>query len=164
MPVQREVELAQLILNKWVRPALENKNLGAEGLLAPLNNLFKNFLELFISDSWPQWHVYGMVPTFAVPKRVNAPGTRKEVVPVLVEADGHDSVRQEEGLFDAVSVVNIYIHVHHTLEIFKQFQDGEHNVIDIAEPGGFRLARVVQPACPVDANISFLVDDQPGAI
>lgn len=37
--------------------------------------------------------------------------SREEVVPVLVEGHGHDSVRQVEGLLDPVAMVNVDVDV-----------------------------------------------------
>lgn len=39
---------------------------------------------------------------------------------------------------------------------FKQFQDTNHNVVDVAESRGFELLGVVQTAGPVDSNIATL--------
>ncbi len=41
----------------------------------------------------------------------------REVLPVLVEGDGHDAVRRVERLLDAVPVVNIDIDVQHPLVV-----------------------------------------------
>ena len=51
----------------------------------------------------------------------------------LVEADCHDSVSGQEGFLDAIAVMDIDVHVQHPLVILQQFQDGQYNVVDVAE-------------------------------
>lgn len=41
--------------------------------------------------------------------------------------------------------------------VFQQFEDADHYVIDIAEPGRLILFRVMQAPTPVDANIALIV-------
>ena len=81
----------------------------------------------------------------------------REVLSVLVEADGHDSVRGIEGLLHAVPVMDVDIDVQDTLVIFEQLQDGENDVVDIAESTGLRLLSVVESASPVDGDVSRLL-------
>lgn len=48
------------------------------------------------------------------------------------------------------------INVQNPVVAFKQFQDTNHNVVDVAESRGFELLGVVQTAGPVDSNIATL--------
>lgn len=57
-----------------------------------------------------------------------------EVILELVEGACHDSIGQVEGFLHAVSVVDIDIDVQHSLVGLQQFQDGQHAIVDIAEP------------------------------
>ena len=50
-------------------------------------------------------------------------------------ADG-ESLRPD--LLDAVAVVDVYVNVQHALMPLEQFQDGEHNVVDVTETRCFR--------------------------
>ena len=42
-------------------------------------------------------------------------------------------VREIEGLLDAITVVNVNVHVQHSGVVLEQLQDGQHQVIHITE-------------------------------
>ena len=45
----------------------------------------------------------------------------------------------------------------------EQLQNGQHDVVDVAETRGLRLLGVVHPAGPVEAHVGPLVVEQGGA-
>ena len=45
----------------------------------------------------------------------------------------------------------------------EQLQDRQHDVVDVAEPGGLGLFRVVHPSRPVEAHLGPFVVEQRGA-
>ena len=53
----------------------------------------------------------------------------KEVVPVLVEGYGHDSVCQVEGLLYPVAVVNIYVYVQYPRVVSMETGTREEEVL-----------------------------------
>jgi hypothetical protein len=56
--------------------------------------------------------------------------------------------------FHTVPMMNVQIDVQYFLvSIFKEFEDGQNNVIDVAESGGFVALCVVTAAVPVDDNV-----------
>lgn len=77
-----------------------------------------------------------------------------------MEGDGHDAVREVEGLLDAVAVVDVDIDVQHPLVSLQELQDGEHDVVHVAEPRGFCLLGVVHPAAPVEGHVHVPLVDQ----
>ena len=101
----------------------------------------------------------GEVETVVLPSpgsnvpEVSSPG---EILPVLVEADGHDPVRGVEGLLHPVPVVNVNVDVQDPLVVLEKFKDGENDVVDIAEARCFALLCVVESPCPVDCNVRGL--------
>lgn len=72
-----------------------------------------------------------------------------------MEGHSHYSVGQEERLLDAITMVHIDIEVENPRMEPKQLQDGEHNIIGVAEPTGLALLGVVQPPTPVNADIGI---------
>ena len=94
-------------------------------------------------------------PSSNVPE-VSSPG---EVLSVLVEADGHDPVRGVEGLLHPVSVVNVNIDVEDSLVVLEELQDGQDNVIDIAEATGLGFLGVVKSSSPVDGDVCCLQEE-----
>ena len=74
---------------------------------------------------------------------------REEVVPISVEGETHHPVSHVEGLLDSVAMVDVYIDVEDSLVVFEQLEDGQHNVIDVAEATGLVLLCVVQATGPV---------------
>ena len=61
----------------------------------------------------------------------------EEGVPVVVKGDGHDSVSQVEGLLYAISMVDVNVDVQDTWMILEQLEDGDDDVVDVAESTGF---------------------------
>lgn len=90
--------------------------------------------------------------------------TWEEIIAILVEADRHDSVSQEECFFDTIAMMHIDIDINHARVVLEQFKRTEHNVVHIAESTCFLLLRVVKSTAPIDSNIRLLVDDHRRAI
>jgi len=67
-----------------------------------------------------------------------------------VKADRHNSIGSVKGLFDTISVMTIDVNVEYAGVRPKEFQDGENDVIDVAESGGFSFLCVMESAGPVD--------------
>mmetsp|Transcript_7849 Transcript_7849/g.19970 ORF Transcript_7849/g.19970 Transcript_7849/m.19970 type:complete len:228 (+) Transcript_7849:888-1571(+) len=70
-----------------------------------------------------------------------------------MEGHRHDAVREIEGLLDAVAVVDVDVEVQHARVVLEQLQDGQHQVVEVAEPAGLCPLGVVQPAGPVDGRV-----------
>ena len=80
----------------------------------------------------------------------------REVFSVLVEADSHDSVGSVEGLLHSVSVMDVNINVEDSLMVLEQLQNGEYNVIDVAETTGLGLLSVMESTRPVNGDVGSL--------
>jgi hypothetical protein len=74
-----------------------------------------------------------------------------------VKRHGHHAVSHVKGLFDAISVVHVDVNVQHARMVLEQFEDTQHDIIDVAEPRAFRLLGVVETAGPVDGNVTETV-------
>ena len=86
-----------------------------------------------------------------------------EVLTELVEGDGHHAVGGVESLLDAVAVVDVDVDIQHALMHLEQLEDGEDDVVHVAETGGFVLLGVVQSAGPVYHRVRLLVVETNGA-
>jgi len=97
-----------------------------------------------------------------------------------VERDAHDSISGIECFLYAIAVVNIDIDVQHAFvdpnlqlgsceswrsskarrrkaSVLEQLQDGQHNIVDVAEARGLALLCVMQAAGPVDGYIRVAI-------
>ena len=83
---------------------------------------------------------------------------------VFVEGEGHDAVGGPESLLDAVAVVHVDVDVQHARVVAEELQDGEHDVVDVAEAGGFGLLGMVQAAGPVDGDEGLVVGQFAGRV
>ena len=81
-----------------------------------------------------------------------------------MEGEGHHSVCGPEGLLDAVAVVHVDVDVQHAGVVAQELQDGEHDIVDVAEAGGFGLLGVVQAAGPVDRDEGLVVRQLAGRV
>ena len=95
---------------------------------------------------------------------LDIPRAREEVVAVLVEADGHDAVRQVKGLLHAVAVMHVNVQVQDPGVILEELQDGQHEVVDVAKPARLAFLGVVQPSRPVNRNVTQAVVEPCGAV
>ena len=84
----------------------------------------------------------------------------REVVPKLVEGTGHHAIREVERLLHSVAVVDIDVDLEDPLVLFKQLQDGQHAVVDLAESAGLTLLGMVQTSCPVDRVVNLVIVEQ----
>ena len=66
-----------------------------------------------------------------------------EVFAKLVEGACHDTIGGVEGLFDAVAMVAIDVDVEYAGDGAEHLEDGQDNVVDIAESGRFALLCVM---------------------
>ena len=57
-----------------------------------------------------------------------------------MEGDGHDPVGGVEGLLDAVPVVDVDVDVEDPLVVLEQLEDGQHDVVDVAETRGLSIS------------------------
>ena len=64
-------------------------------------------------------------------------------------------IRRVEGLLDTVAMMNVDINVQHPTMVLQQLEDGEDDIVGVAEAGRLALFGVVQPARPVDAHVAL---------
>lgn len=81
-----------------------------------------------------------------------------------MKGNGHDSVSEEEGLFNAISMMYININVQCSRLEFQKFKNGKNYIIGIAKTGGFTLFSMMKATAPIDTNIGLIVHEQIGGI
>eukprot|EP00962_Isochrysis_galbana_P009153 scaffold2549_cov108-Isochrysis_galbana.AAC.10 len=65
----------------------------------------------------------------------------------------HHSIRRIEGFLDPVTVVDVNVQVEHAGVVLEHVEDGQHNVVDVAEARRLGPLGVMQPPSPVDAHV-----------
>ena len=60
-------------------------------------------------------------------------------------------------------MVDVDIDVEHPLVILEQLEDGQHDVVDVAEAAGLALLGVVEASGPVDCDVRRLLVELHGA-
>ena len=66
-----------------------------------------------------------------------------EVFAKLVEGARHDTVCGVEGFLNSIPVVAVDVDVQHARDVPKELQDGQHDVVHVAEAGYARLVRMM---------------------
>ena len=74
----------------------------------------------------------------------------------LVKRNRHDTVGGVKGLLDAIAVMDVYVDVNDTLVIFKKFENGDDDIIDVAETRRLGLFGVMKSSGPVDGDVGLL--------
>ena len=62
-------------------------------------------------------------------------------------ADRHDTVGKVKGFLHAVAMVDVDVYIQDPLIRLEQLEAGQDNVVDVAEPRGFRLLGMVHATC-----------------
>ena len=81
-----------------------------------------------------------------------------------MERNSHDSIRIVKCFLYTISMMNIDIQIEHSRVHFKQFQDANNDVIDIAEPTSLSFFGVMIPSCPIYGNIRDSCQNDVGSI
>lgn len=53
-----------------------------------------------------------------------------------MEGEGHDTVGRPEGLLDTITMVYIYIDIKDPWVMQEELEDGEHDIVNVAESRG----------------------------
>ena len=106
-----QVELAQPIPGQGIGPALQYDGPGVEASDGSIHHGGEDGLVAFVVDSVPQRGILRKALSRADADVVQRSGSREEAVSVFVEGNSEDSVGGEEGLLDAVAVVDVDVDV-----------------------------------------------------
>ena len=121
---RRQVEPAQAVPGQRVRAALEHDRPRVEARDAGVHHGREHRLVALVRDAVPERSVQGKTLAGADADVVERAGAREKAVAVLVEGDGQDSVRRQEGLLDAVAVVDVDVDVEDAGGVFFFFWGG----------------------------------------
>ena len=147
-----QVEAAEPVAAERIRATLEDDCGGLEGFDGGSDDGLKDVRVSSVIDSRPQGDVDGVIAAALHADLVNVPGPGEESVAVLVKGEGHDPAVPVEGFLHAVPVVDVNVNVQDPRIVSEQFEHGEDNVVDVAEPGSPGAFGVVQAAGPVDCH------------
>mmetsp|Transcript_36157 Transcript_36157/g.116436 ORF Transcript_36157/g.116436 Transcript_36157/m.116436 type:complete len:332 (+) Transcript_36157:111-1106(+) len=148
-----QVKAAEPVARERVGAALQDERAGAVEAHHLLHHRLEQPLVRVVVHPVAQRHVDRVVLARPDADVLDVAGAGKEEVAVLVKGDRHHAVRREEGLLDAVAVVDVDVQVEHASVHLEQLQDREYDVVDVAEAGRLGSLRVVQSARPVDRDV-----------
>lgn len=159
-----EIEAAQPVAAKGIGAALEDYSRRSVMLNAWPDNVAEEADIVVVFDAVVERDVERMMR--AGVERVERTGRgqracagEEAVFVVFVEGEGHDAVGGPEGLLDAVAVVDVDVDVQDARVVAQELQDGEDDVVDVAEARGFGFLGVVEPAGPIDCDAGLVVDE-----
>mmetsp|Transcript_19563 Transcript_19563/g.49742 ORF Transcript_19563/g.49742 Transcript_19563/m.49742 type:complete len:489 (-) Transcript_19563:155-1621(-) len=153
VPAQRHVEAAQPVVGQRVGATLHDNGPRLEHLHDLAHDGPEQRQEGVVGGAVLERHVDRVVLAVELAAVAQRAGAREEVVAVLVEGHGHDAVAHVERLLHAVAMVHVDVDVQHARVVAQQLQDGQHQVVHVAEARRLPLLGVVQPARPVDGDV-----------
>ena len=118
MPRRRQIEFPQAVSGQGVGTALEHDGARAELGDSRVHHRSEDRLVALVIDPVPQRGVEREALARADADVVQRARPGEEAVAILVEGDGEDSVRRQEGFFDAVAVVDIDVDVEYAVFFF----------------------------------------------
>mmetsp|Transcript_9054 Transcript_9054/g.30018 ORF Transcript_9054/g.30018 Transcript_9054/m.30018 type:complete len:336 (+) Transcript_9054:57-1064(+) len=159
VPTDRQIPAADPVARQRVGAAAQHHRRRLEVLHHLVHDRDEDALVSRVVHSRQQRKVERVVLAGLGTQVVGMPSAGEEVAARLMEGECHDAVGEVEGLLDAVAVVDVNVHVQHARVYLEQLQDGQHDVVDVAEARRLALLGVVQPARPVQHDVrAALVD------
>lgn len=143
-----QIEATEPVAAEGVAAALEHDGGGLVDADAGPDNVLEELDVLLVFDAVVQRDVEGVVGArvgrVAGAGAFERAGAGEEILLVVfVEGEGHDAIGGPEGLFDAVAVVDVDVDVEDARVVDEELEDGEYDVVDVAESRGFVLFGVV---------------------
>ena len=163
-----EVEGAEAVAGETVGAALEDDGRGTVVLDAFADDRFEEPGVLPVADAVVKRDVESVMGAWV--KRVfrasgvDAAGAREEGGAELVEGESHDAVGGPECFFYTVAVVDVDVDIEDAGVVAEELEDGEDDIVDVAEAGCLVFLCVVEPPGPVDRNIGLVVDEFAGRV
>lgn len=159
-----EIEAAQSVAAEGVGAALEHDGRGSVVLDAGTDDVAEEADVVVVFDAVVEGDVERVMGAWVERVERTGRGQRagageEAVFVVFVEGEGHDAVGGPEGLLDAVAVVDVDVDVEDARVVAQELEDGEHDVVDVAEARGFGFLGVVEPTGPVDRDAGLVVDE-----
>jgi hypothetical protein len=150
--LHREIEATQFVPGQRVGTTLQYDDGWSEDFEAFAHDRLEDALECLVRDAVSEGNIQSISVSIPTSFILLGAGSR-EVLSVFVEAARHNPIGSVEGLFDTISVMTINVDVEYAGVRSKEFQDGENDIIDIAESRGFPFLCVMESAGPVDRYI-----------
>lgn len=127
MTAHAKVEAAETVTRKTVSTTLEDDGLRLVVVHYGLNNRLENGLVGIIGNTIAKREIDGVVLSNAN-SDVAQLASSGEVLSILVEGAGHNSVGCVEGLFNAITVVNVDVDVQDALLVSQELENCEDDV------------------------------------
>ena len=96
-----------------------------------------------------QWDVDSVSYPLSPPSVLLCPSSR-EVFPEFMEATSHDTVSCVERFLNTVPVVAVDVNVQHPWICSQEFENSEHDIVNVTKARRFPLLSVMKAACPVN--------------
>jgi hypothetical protein len=122
-----QVEAAQSITRKTVSAALENNSFRLVIVHDSLDDWLKDRLVGDIVNTIAEWEVDGVILASAYTDIAKLTSTW-EILSVLVERAGHDSVGGIEGFFNTITMMNVDVNVEDALLESQELNYAEDNI------------------------------------
>lgn len=156
MSLDGQIETTETIAAETVGAALEHDGGGPIELHDVVDDELEYVEVVGVGDALLERHVDRVVAAVVGADLVHVARAREERVAVLVKRHGHDAVGQVEGLLHAVAVVYVDVDVENARVILEQLEDGDVDVVYVAEARRLELFSVMQTARPVHRYIALL--------
>ena len=121
---EAEAEAAESVPSEAVRPRLEDNHRGLVVGHHRLEDGQEDVLVVLVINPLPQRNINRVELAGAGANLKQVSGAGKEVLSVLVEAEGHDAVSEVESFLDPVPMMDVDINIEHTGEGLQKFIDG----------------------------------------
>ena len=134
MAFDAEVEASKFVVAETISTKLHYNCMGTILCHNALHDVFEKFVERVVIHSGFERYIERVVFSIVLSILIEASSSREKIFPVLMEGNGHYSVRQVEGFLHTVSMMHIDIDVDDSGIDEKKLQNCQNDVIHITKP------------------------------
>lgn len=127
MTSHAEIEASETITRQAITTALKNDSLWLVVVHDSLNDWLEDGLVGGVIDAITKREIDGVVLALTNTNVAKLTSSR-EVLAILVEGDGHDTIGSVESLLDAITVMDVNVNVEDSLLESQELDDAENDV------------------------------------
>lgn len=127
MASHAQIEASQPVTRKRITTALQDYRSRLVVFHDPADGGLEDALVTIVVDAISEREVDRVVLSLA-DTNISQFASSGEVLAVLVEGDGHDSVGRVKGLLDAITVVDVNVDIEDAFVEAEEFEDAEDDV------------------------------------
>ncbi len=157
-----ELQVGERIAGERIHTHFDDDRPGFEATDEGGDDLIECVEEGLVVGAGGEWNIYIEAEAGSGAGFIFESSPGEESFSTFMERDGQDVVTVIEGCLCAVAVVGVDIEAEDAFAVLGEEVTGEHDVIEVAEAGGFSGHGMVEAAEQGEGDIGFLLEEEVG--